>query len=310
MEEKVRYFHFPLFLLRNLFKDKEKTMNIIMGFGIYNYIPFLEINEDQIARQVCYGMYRGGLTTALKKKLKKYIKTGEMTYDDEKCGFEIDGFNPEVEMNDLNYLFTQDTELYRLSYEYYQVSQSLYFYSLEGNIDEISATARSVKKIIPDDEPYCMINKDHVFEFRDNEKSETELAELAMFLAMRSIQGKKLSCRTNKQLVVSRMFGYANPNLALTNMPEWQKPLYDKYMNRYHFDKIKNNLELNWYVNTYSNHMRGFAISIDYGMSLDNLAFETESKKRKHKLAELRSRKQQAKDQAFKKIKEQDESTE
>lgn len=307
-EDLVRYFHFPLFLLGDLFVNKEKTMNNIMHFGIYNFTKLCGIDEEQMARQVCYGMYRGGLTSALEQKVRQYIMIERITYDNENNGFDTRGFNPEQEIDEITSLYQEDREFYNLSFDYYQVKKSLEFYYIKGSIERVFNDAKTIEKIIPANEPYCMINKKHVFEFRDKDKSETEIAELAMFLSMRSILGQKTYCKTNKQLVVSRMFGYANAKQAESKMPKALKPLYEKYQNRYHFDKIKENLELNWHIQVYSNHNRGFYIAVKDEMSMDNLAFAAESNKKKHKISELQAKKQKAKEKAQKRLNKRDDS--
>ncbi len=47
-------------------------------------------------------------------------------------------------------------------------------------------------------ELYPMVNLKLIFEFRDSEKSEFDLAQFAGYIAIRSIKGKKPYCKTNK----------------------------------------------------------------------------------------------------------------
>lgn len=168
--------------------------------------------------------------------------------------------------------------------------------------------ARAIEKVIAKNEPYCMINRNLVFEFRDKEKTESEIAQLAMFIAMRSILGQKLHCKTNKQLIVSRMFGYKDAKHAGTCMNIAIREFIRKYLNRYHFDKIKEELELNWHIVTYSNHIRGLYISIKQDTDHNRLALVAETNKKKHKLNALRAKKKEAKEQALKQLQKPDDN--
>jgi hypothetical protein len=53
-------------------------------------------------------------------------------------------------------------------------------------------------------------------------------------------------------------------------------------------------LQLNWKVKIYSNHIRGFYITTGSKMSLTDLVLKAESTKRKTKLAALKNQKQAA----------------
>ena len=98
-----------------------------------------------------------------------------------------------------------------------------------------------------------------------NDLIEFDAACFLAFLAIRSILGKKPYCKTNKGLIVARMFGYTSTK----NIKDVTKehPLMQKYSTRYHLEKIINELEFSWNLKTFANHSRGRWVSfdLDYG---------------------------------------------
>jgi len=110
------------------------------------------------------------------------------------------------------------------------------------------------------------------------------------FAAIRSILQVKAHCKTNKSLILARMFGY-NTIKAMEAEPPC--PYRDKYSKRWHMDKLIRELEHNWGLKTFSNHCRGMYVAfgeVDYKA----LARIHEEKKVKTKEIALRKQKKEA----------------
>lgn len=298
MDNEAQYFQFPLFLLRDLFTDKKKTLDQILEYGLFNYSKSFDCDDTDVAKQVVWGFYRGGLPTRLKKKLDDYIRK-EVIYLDEECScFDIDGFNPENEIYEILNIFKIDNEFLVQSIEYFKMNKSLRYFNIKGDIEDCLLVAKKIEKLIPEKEPYVMINRSRVFDFRNNEKTVLEIAQLAMFIAMRSILGRKKYCKTNRKLITCRMFGFRNIKDVDSTMSIAHREYFNMFNNRYHFDKIKTLLELTWYVVTYSNHTRGLYIAVDKNMTHRELAFAAEKSKKKNQILTLQAKKKDAKYQA------------
>lgn len=129
----------------------------------------------------------------------------------------------------------------------------------------------------PRNSPMTGIKKNLCFEFYGNTKTPDEIAVLLAYLAVKSILGDKpYICITNAFLV-ARMGGYAGVKDMPKTLP---KPLAEHYTRR-KLDRIKKELQINWGVNIYSNHIKGFYISMEKTITLEKLILEVEKRRRK-----------------------------
>lgn len=137
--------------------------------------------------------------------------------------------------------------------------------------------------------PFVGINKEIWFDYYKNidDKTEYQIALLAAHQAIKSILGQKTTTKTNKQMILARMFGFASPK-------EIKKPseLMQKYSQRYWMDKLITDLELNWNLKTFSNHLRGMYVS--YDLEYTDLARISEASKQSAKVKNLKALKKQA----------------
>lgn len=223
-----RYIQFPLFLIRDMFLNKQKSMSKIITFGIYNYSRTFKNCEAKIA-----------------------------------------------------------------------INDALESLNITGNIDYI---LKEGKKIKPHNDPQPSINTSLLFDFRDKDKTEFEIAQLLAYIAIRSILGKRQYVKTNKAHIVSRMFGYASVNHLPVNFHGAIEALFKKYSNRYHIDKVLQALELNWYVLTYSRNLRGLYVAMNDKIELEALIFAAEGKKRKILIENLNTKKREAREKALQQL--------
>ena len=155
----------------------------------------------------------------------------------------------------------------------------------KANISTAIKNAKSIISNLPDKYPVAGIDKDMLFNYYKNAKSEFELICLAAFLGIKSIIGKKPFDKTNKAMIHARMFGYVIPN----DLPEDLTPLQKKYLLRWHMDKVITELQLNWNLKVFWNHNRGIYISFE--LPLEKLAAVIDKKGRKAKIQELKEQK-------------------
>ena len=164
------------------------------------------------------------------------------------------------------------------------------------NSEEVRKIANDVEQLIEKGEPMPMINIKHLLDYIGRDKSEKEKAQLAAYIAIRSIIGKRQYCKTNKLHIIARMFGYASYKIIPELITQATKELMTKYSNRYHYEKTLQELELNWHVVTYGYHVHGLYVGVN--VSLDTLSLAAETRKRKNKLAKLKLEKSDARNKA------------
>jgi len=297
-----RYLQFPLFLIRELFSDKNKAINNIINYGIYRFSKKQNYSIEEVARQLMYGYYRKGLTTQLRAVIERYVGIGKIEIDEDYNGFNGITFNPDTETEQILPLFETDSDFKELAIEYYLLKQAYSFLGLNGNFDNCLKEGKRIEKLIPLHDPFPMVNKKLLFEFRDNPKTEFDIAQFAAFISVRSILGVKLYCRANKEMIVCRMFGYASKKQLPNHMNPKLKELFDKYSNRYHIDKVLQCLELNWNIRIYSKNMRGLYVAVKNKISMDNLALIAERKKKINQINALKAEKNQAKEKALQQL--------
>lgn len=140
---------------------------------------------------------------------------------------------------------------------------------------------------------FGMVSKEVLFRYRDEPKTEQDLAELCCFVAIKSVLGRNKIVKTNLKHIIARAF---------PDPPESpENALKVKYQTRRRWDKIKQGLELNWNVKFYWNHFRGFYVSTDPATTWEQIAAKAEAKKIKNRVAELKRIKAAARDTAIQK---------
>jgi hypothetical protein len=162
-------------------------------------------------------------------------------------------------------------------------------------------------------ENYCGINTNIIWDYINNPKTDYQIALLCAFCATRSIIGKGDYKKTNINMIVARMFGYNNyselvadtPKITAKNIKKEiielrKKELEEreKYLTRYHYNKILFDLEDKWGLKRYSDHVRGIFIS--YTLNHNALSNINEKSKKTTRINELKKLKEQARIQSKK----------
>lgn len=163
-----------------------------------------------------------------------------------------------------------EEKCYRDALKFFEVTQGC----------SVSSAIKNAKKVLydlPTVYPVTGLEIDRYFDYYKKEKSEFEICCLGGFLGCKSIIGAKPLCKTNKNLIHARMFGYS----TVKDLPEKLTPLQEKYKIRWHMDKLLMELQENWFLKVFSNHQRGMYISFD--LSLKELAIKSEESKQRTK---------------------------
>ncbi len=280
------YFLVPVFLLRELVTNKNKALNDMIDYGLYTFSRRLQVEnygrEDQDvyngARQLMYCYYRRKqvIPENLLNRLEYYIANERICLDEDYNGFSGAIFNPELELEQIMELANSD-EIFRNDIVEFGKMKSVYFLmQVKGDFEATAKRAKEIEDEMGEKEPMVMVNRDLAFEYRDNEKTEFELMTFAVNLGIRSILGTKPYCKTTKQMIFSRAFGFRNFEELQKNKPR----LFDKYFNRWQTDKLLNEIETgNWNILRYSsNRMRGLYVGYKRRISLEKLIMEVEKK--------------------------------
>jgi len=134
--------------------------------------------------------------------------------------------------------------------------------------------------------PMVGINVDTYWDFKRSHKSEFEKVCLLASLGIKSILGRKTYCKITMKYLLARMNGESKSN-EHNELPE---PL-QKYALRYHYTKLKLELQHNWNLKEYSFHTRGFYVS--FKLEQEELIYKVEESRQTRRNKELMDMKKQ-----------------
>jgi hypothetical protein len=302
-----RYLQFPLCMLRNLLTDRKKTIDDIIDFGIYHFSKSVKYDLSEVARQMMYCYYRkqDDLTNDLRRMIQRHIDSENIQIDDDYNGFSGSEFNPETEIGQITELFDADNNFREKAIEFYQIRQAFSFLGIIGNFDTCLKRGKEIERTTPKGEPYPSINIKRIFEFLEQEKTEFDLMQFACYIAIRSILGKKPYCRTNKEMILCRAFGYNSVKHLPATMNPVIKELFDKYKKRHHIERILQSLKLSWNILIYGRNVHGLYIglkNLKKNITLANMISYAETKKKKNQIAELKKQENEAREKALQQL--------
>lgn len=296
-KDKYKYFRVPVNLLQGLTESKKETLLNCAYYGVYSLTETKKVTEkdEQVfIEQFVYGYYNAPdtLTAELMEKIDEYIEKGMFTPDLDHNGFTTSGskkLNIDSEMYELDRIFYRDAEFKNMAVDFGKLKDAFNFYGIDLDFCKLDW----IKKMeIPDNSPMLMIPQIKLNEFlSDDAKTEFDLMTFAIYLAIRSILGKKTYCRTTKEMILARAFGFRNMAELNQNPPT----LYAKYSKRYWIDKLLAEVR-EWNIHIYSTNegLRGMyigngaEISEDY--FLDMIAKKQFSKDAKSKNQSMKKR--------------------
>jgi hypothetical protein len=234
--------------------------------------------------------------------IQRYVDCETIILDEDYNGFSASEFNPETAIGQITELFDTDPDFKEKAIEFYQIRQAYSFLSINGNFDNCLKHGKEIERTIPDHEPYPNVNIKKLFEYRDENKTEFDLMQFACYIGIHSILGKKPYCRTNKEHILCRAFGYASKNHLPETMNPYTKELFNKYLKRYHIDRILQSLEIGWNIQIYSHNIRGLYIGLKNKITLDSMILHAETKKKKNQIENLKQEKNEARKKALQQL--------
>ena len=171
-----------------------------------------------------------------------------------------------IYQNSLKLDFGTDLEKIKASASFYNMTLK--------NAKKTLDNGKQLYESIPERSPKVGLSISMFWDFYQNEKTEFEKVCLLGFLAIKSILGTKPYCKVTNSYLWARMDGKTNTIVEVSELSNELR----KYANRYQTENIKNELILNWHLIYYSRYTRGFYVSLK--MSLENLIFEAEKKRK------------------------------
>ncbi len=172
-----------------------------------------------------------------------------------------------------------------------EIEEALTFYGLSLSKNGTFENQYKRGKVLYDSfdgsaSPMVSVNKDILYHFREQPKTEFEIAVFCAFCAVRSIIGIDPYKKATNDFLIARMFGYRSveefKNLK-TKPDYWQKCFSTDGRIRHHLTNkiIIGELESNWGLKYYSSRSRGFYVS--FKLDFEALVMQAERRKKKFK---------------------------
>lgn len=166
------------------------------------------------------------------------------------------------------------------------IEQSMKYFSLVVNGLERRATdGKIIYDTFSNNNPMVSISIERLIQYGKEDKTDFEVLIFRAYCAIRSILGTKPYTKVTNDYLKSRMYGFRNATDYPFNKSE-----------RYLFDKIKLELQKDWYLIYYSRQTRGFYVS--YSLPLEKLIYHAELNRESYKANELK----RAKNEAYQKV--------
>lgn len=294
----IKYFQFPLFLMKPMATNPGKTLENIFFYGLFRYADGLQVDTDKIAERVIYSW---NTDANMAQELRELLEESGFSKDEDYRGFVGGQFEPTDQIIELNDLRTWNEELYLLTERHAKIETAVY------NIGKVFNTqiTRAWEKwewynnlTVPDREPFPQINIELLLKYIHGYGDQYNILQLAAFIGITSILGKAAYKRTNKAFIVARMLGYKSPQ----QLPVKKPPLYLKYTTRYHFDRLKILLQLNWNLHFESKGIKGYYIGNAGKIDMVDLKVEVKKHQYKARIMELKAKEAEAEKEARKKF--------
>ena len=277
-----RYIQFPLCGLQEIIKDRRAGLNLVLGFGIFNYAKKLKKPEfEDVARQLIYDFYKNPkiLTESSKQKLAKHYNNEDLVYNEDYSGF--GGTGGEFEPDELSQVvdilkedpcFAEDAELH------FRIHAVVGMFGLKSNVTDQEYRDRyeklkrmqSIQEVTFGHEPMPSFSKEILMMYLNGIRSESPIEWLLMFVAIKSFigvtqKGENAFTGTYKIALLKRMIG-VNLDIALPEALKIDKcrELYEKYhpdKHRRKFDNLIKRLLIEKLIRSKMGHNRQIWIS-------------------------------------------------
>lgn len=168
---------------------------------------------------------------------------------------------------------------------------SFNYKDIEASYEKGEKIYRKIKYFFP----LVKIKPDIMIDFIEIQKTQFEIDCFLAYCALKSIIQLDPFKRVTKKYLFSRMMGFAKSDQDI-QLPETLK----KYETRYHFDKLKYELQITWNVKIYSFRTHGFYISFVFPQ--ERLVYEAEKLRKKNVEKRLRDQNEAARIKALEQL--------
>lgn len=254
-KQEYRYIQFPLCLLMETYRDINKGIGLIVGYGVMHYALKLKYDVNDVARQLAYDYYRrrDRMQARLITSLLDAAVEGLFTDDDDYNGFAGASFSPDKNIEELLILFSTDAQLKDdaiLNYKLHQAAEFLditliSFDNIIKRYDDACAIVASFESEFGKDAmPSC--KPADLFEYRENPK---DIDLFRAYIGIISMVGRRLFVSTNKPAIISRMLGCKSKKVFEFYCNDKNLfPVITKYRGRYQMDKLLFTLAKRHYI--------------------------------------------------------------
>jgi hypothetical protein len=283
--EKPEYVNFPIALLRNFTQNREQRIADILAYGIVKYGQSFRVTIDNVAKQAIYCMYNQPKSELAELLEGLYMAMDEAGYT-EMRGFNVHGeFDPKVETETLQALFRGEPYIEEYAFDFYRVKAAIAAYGLDLDPDQVIARYRSLIDGIEGKQAMGSIKVGILLEYMDKRKTKSQVMQLLMYIAIRSILGKKKYRRIYFDLIRARMFGFNSPKDV--DERTQNDADFKKYQKRDSLRTILTHLKLKWKIITAATKTRGLIFSTRNKMTLLELTQIAEATKLKNRIKAL-----------------------
>jgi hypothetical protein len=231
-----KYINFPISILRKGLIDKKiEVFDDIITAGRGKYAENVEVDQCELIALLikAYFYQNDSVLFRLPPELKSKLNKMEL--------------QPNEAQYQIGNALKTDKRFEKISSEYFRFFTAATVLGIYGDPEINIRKYKDIKINLKEREPFAGISKNKIFEFRDSEKTEFELVVFAAYLGIRSILGQKEFVRTNREMIKARMLGFCNHAMLKENENEIPFHIL-KYTKRYHYERILEELELNWHL--------------------------------------------------------------
>lgn len=113
-----------------------------------------------------------------------------------------------------------------------RMKEAAHFFSITfGNIERAMQRAKEIHNSVNKGTPFASVRLKMLWDYYNNPKKEADIAYFCAFCAIKSILGNKEYVKTNKSLVIARMFGWVDVNSEEVDEKVFSASAAHRYIN-------------------------------------------------------------------------------
>lgn len=242
-----KYVQFPLCLVTETYKNREKGLSLMLDFGLVHYALSQKYEIGDVVRQTIYDFYKNTdkLPRDLRVAIEEAAAEGQFTQDEDYNGFNSDGkFDPELNAPELLRILENNPDIKEEAVRHYQLHQAGEFLNIKilsakgmlKSYHEVQGIRQSFERVFGPD-AMVSVKPSMLFEYLKNPKQDIDL--LRAYLGIVSMIGYRKFISTNKPAILSRMIG-AKSKAAFQSLSKLTATgdTVTKYSKRWNMDKL------------------------------------------------------------------------